>query len=298
MSQPILEMRSITKEFPGVKALSDVSLTVNRGDIHAICGENGAGKSTLMKVLVRGLPARHLRRRHHLRRPGRRVQGHPAERGGRHRHHPPGAGADPRAVDRREHLPRQRDRARRRHQLGPRQPPGHRAARPGRPRREPADPGQAPRRRQAAARRDRQGALQGGQAADPRRAHRRPQRRRLPAPARPAQGPAGQGHHLDHDQPQAQRDRADRRRDHDHPRRQDDRDARRRRGRRRRGPDHPRDGRPGPREPLPRARARDRRRALRAPRLVGDAPARRIRARSSGTPTSRSARARSSASPA
>jgi putative multiple sugar transport system ATP-binding protein len=51
VSQPILEMRSITKEFPGVKALSDVNLTVNRGDIHAIVGENGAGKSTLMKVL-------------------------------------------------------------------------------------------------------------------------------------------------------------------------------------------------------------------------------------------------------
>ena len=47
----ILEMRSITKEFPGVKALSDVSMTVRRGEIHAICGENGAGKSTLMKVL-------------------------------------------------------------------------------------------------------------------------------------------------------------------------------------------------------------------------------------------------------
>jgi putative multiple sugar transport system ATP-binding protein len=47
----ILEMRSITKEFPGVKALSDVSLTVKAGEIHAICGENGAGKSTLMKVL-------------------------------------------------------------------------------------------------------------------------------------------------------------------------------------------------------------------------------------------------------
>ncbi|MFV2145915.1 MULTISPECIES: multiple monosaccharide ABC transporter ATP-binding protein [Isoptericola] len=47
----ILEMRSITKEFPGVKALSDVSLTVEQGEIHAICGENGAGKSTLMKVL-------------------------------------------------------------------------------------------------------------------------------------------------------------------------------------------------------------------------------------------------------
>ncbi|MDQ0209927.1 ABC transporter ATP-binding protein [Arthrobacter sp. SRS-W-1-2016] len=58
MSNPIthqdpvlLEMRSITKEFPGVKALSDVSLRVKVGEIHAICGENGAGKSTLMKVL-------------------------------------------------------------------------------------------------------------------------------------------------------------------------------------------------------------------------------------------------------
>lgn len=48
---PILEMRSITKEFPGVKALSDVSITVMAGEVHAICGENGAGKSTLMKVL-------------------------------------------------------------------------------------------------------------------------------------------------------------------------------------------------------------------------------------------------------
>ncbi|NYD79034.1 multiple monosaccharide ABC transporter ATP-binding protein [Arthrobacter cupressi] len=47
----ILEMRSITKEFPGVKALSNVSLRVKAGEIHAICGENGAGKSTLMKVL-------------------------------------------------------------------------------------------------------------------------------------------------------------------------------------------------------------------------------------------------------
>jgi putative multiple sugar transport system ATP-binding protein len=47
----ILEMRSITKTFPGVKALSEVTLEVARGEVHAICGENGAGKSTLMKVL-------------------------------------------------------------------------------------------------------------------------------------------------------------------------------------------------------------------------------------------------------
>jgi putative multiple sugar transport system ATP-binding protein len=47
----ILEMRSITKTFPGVKALQNVTLEVARGEIHAICGENGAGKSTLMKVL-------------------------------------------------------------------------------------------------------------------------------------------------------------------------------------------------------------------------------------------------------
>lgn len=51
MSNVLLEMRHITKEFSGVKALDDVNLTVKEGEIHALCGENGAGKSTLMNVL-------------------------------------------------------------------------------------------------------------------------------------------------------------------------------------------------------------------------------------------------------
>ena len=51
MSEFILEMNHITKEFFGVKALDDVNLKVKKGEIHALCGENGAGKSTLMNVL-------------------------------------------------------------------------------------------------------------------------------------------------------------------------------------------------------------------------------------------------------
>ena len=51
MSDYILEMRNITKTFPGVKALDDVNFKVRRGEIHCLVGENGAGKSTLMKVL-------------------------------------------------------------------------------------------------------------------------------------------------------------------------------------------------------------------------------------------------------
>lgn len=46
-----LEMRNITKTFPGVVALDNVTFGCRRGEVHALCGENGAGKSTLIKIL-------------------------------------------------------------------------------------------------------------------------------------------------------------------------------------------------------------------------------------------------------
>ena len=52
MVEPVLEMREVSKRYPGVLAVNRVSVTVLAGEVHVIAGENGAGKSTLMKLLA------------------------------------------------------------------------------------------------------------------------------------------------------------------------------------------------------------------------------------------------------
>ena len=187
MTSTILEMRDITKTFPGVKALSNVNLSVEEGEIHAVVGENGAGKSTLMKVLSGVYPSGTYDGEIVYRGQECHFKGiHDSEQLG-HRHHPPGAGAGADAVDRREHLPRQRAGHGSASSTGTptRRAPARCCKKVGLQRR-PRHADHQYRRRQAAAGRDRQGAEQGSQAADPRRADGQPVREGQPGAARPA----------------------------------------------------------------------------------------------------------------
>lgn len=87
----LLEMKNITKTFGSVKAIDNVSLRLNAGEIVSLCGENGSGKSTLMKVLCGIYPMAPTKAKLFC---GRRDSGesHPRYRTQRYRHHSPGIG--------------------------------------------------------------------------------------------------------------------------------------------------------------------------------------------------------------
>ena len=106
-SIPTLEMRQISKTFPGVKALNGVQLKAWGGEVHALMGENGAGKSTLDEDPLRRLPRRR-GRRDPDRRPADPDHRPDRRQAGRHRHHLPGAEPRPEPDRGRKHLSRRR----------------------------------------------------------------------------------------------------------------------------------------------------------------------------------------------
>ena len=186
MASTILEMRDITKTFPGVKALSNVNLNVEEGEIHAIVGENGAGKSTLMKVLSGVYPHGTYDGKIIFRGEECHFKGiHDSEHMGIVIIHQELALVPMLSIAENIFLGNEHAR------YGvidwnaneARTAP---AAEEGRPQRGPRDAHHQYRRRQAAAGRDRQGAEQGSQAADPRRADRQPLGKGQPGAARPA----------------------------------------------------------------------------------------------------------------
>ncbi|WP_279583363.1 sugar ABC transporter ATP-binding protein [Fodinicola feengrottensis] len=103
-NSPILAMRDIAKSFPGVRALTGVSMDVRAGEVHALLGENGAGKSTLCNILS-GVFTEYAGS---IELAGERANIHHPQRRpvARHRDDPPGAQPGARAVDRGQHLPR------------------------------------------------------------------------------------------------------------------------------------------------------------------------------------------------
>ena len=189
----ILEARSITKDFPGVRALDNVSFALEESQIHALCGENGAGKSTFINVLSGVFPsASYTGKSSSAARRRSSPRSSEAEAGG-HRRHPPGAQPLPRAHRGGEHLHGPRDRPPRHPGLERDVLPDHEWIRKLKLGDVAAHhEGEGPGHRQAAADRDRAGAAPSPhEDPDPRRAHRLPHRvRDRPAPGHPARAEA------------------------------------------------------------------------------------------------------------